>query len=776
MSGYSAVAIPMPGKNSPLFILASARDSRPLDPEEEDFITLSGGIRARPATNVGHMAPIAVSQTGRVTILETEPYDWKITGVENFEISTQLKSGAGGSHWSHREGDPYGSFQVINYLGVAPFQIESAGTGLNLQFEVISRKLNYHTEYRLLTEEVAEFCQQLLLDLESPTSLTFETDSDRESHLLLEQFLFIRGWLTREKLEEALESILRNPHTSLEAEHSWTPTAMTSSYDWLQRPASMARNWKRDANARARPGECLDLRKYDSPDTPPNRFLKFALNGFLEVCRQVVEQFPEAYSLNDEASEFTANLEQILARPFFRKIGRMTRVPLDNQTLQKRHGYQDILHTWILQQAAATLTWEGNENTFNGPSRDVATLFEYWIFITLHRLLTGMQGITPRDEELPTPSEDPESFLQKGENGLIINLKRSIRSRTRFIYTPADSAGYALAVDLYYERVFSHSSNAVSGDSYSRQFKPDYTLAIYPAEYATEKTASASGHVAYLHFDAKYRAQQIEALFGEDSDEALDEEKSESKAKSTYKRGDLLKMHTYNDAVRQTVGSYVLYPGSDTGSGDSIRKFHEIVPGVGAFVLKPGNSECLDALKTYLDEILTHQSNRFSQHSRIRHWTHDTVKEEPVDYRALPQNLPLEMSPLEDSPAALFYMRSPQIAEKCRETQTVYCHATKPDDTPQKQDPGIFNAAWVIPHFGGESSGWIARVKNYRLLNRQTLAAKIGVAETELNVSHYHAFELEEPVPADEIHITDKFSARELKGRPLSISLEKVFG
>lgn len=775
MSGYSAVAIPLRGLPSARFLLASARDTQPLDPDAGDFVTLSGGVKARPAAKEDRLPPIEIQADGRILLLEALTYDWKVTGVEGFTLKTQLQSATAGSHWSHREGDSYGSFQVVTYLGTAPFHLEASGGKLSLHFEIISQKFDYFSEYRLLTEEIAGFCQQLLLDLESPTSLAFETDGDRESRLLLEQFLFLRGWLTREKLEGAMESILRNPHTNLEKEHSWTPAAMVSSADWLYRPASMARDWKRNAEGLARPAECLDVRKYDSPDTPPNRFLKFALDGFLEVCRQVGEQFPEAYSLNDEASRFAENLEQILAKPFFRDIGRMTRVPLDNQTVQKRHGYRDILHAWILQQAAASLTWEGNEETFSGPSRNVATLYEYWIFITLHRLLGALPGFAPRDEKLPSPADDPESFLQKGDKGLIINLKRSRRSRTRFIFTPDDPSLQSLAVDLYYERVFRHSQDAVSGDSYSRQFKPDYTLAIYPAEFEEEPEASAANRVAYLHLDAKYRAQQIEALFGNESDEGLDEEKEETKAKSTYKRGDLLKMHTYNDAVRQTIGSYVLYPGSDTGSGDRIRKFHEIVPGVGAYVLKPGNRDCLDALSGFLTEILTHQSNRFSQLSRIRHWTHDTVKEEPAEYIAAPRNLPVDIRPLEDCPASLFYMRSPEVAERCYEKRLVYFHATGNDGAPQKQDPGIFNAEWVVPHMGGESAGWLAKVKFYRLLDKSKLAEHLEIDESGLSVSHYHVFELEQPIETNEIFITDDFSEKALKGRPLPIPLGRVF-
>ena len=54
---------------------------------------------------------------------------------------------------------------------------------------------------------------------------------------------------------------------------------------------------------------------------------------------------------------------------------------------------------------------------------------------------------------------------------------------------------------------------------------------------------------------------------------------------NTYKNADLLKMHTYNDAIRRTIGSYVLYPGESNLSDENesiFSLYDEILPGVGA--------------------------------------------------------------------------------------------------------------------------------------------------------------------------------------------------
>ena len=64
--------------------------------------------------------------------------------------------------------------------------------------------------------------------------------------------------------------------------------------------------------------------------------------------------------------------------------------------------------------------------------------------------------------------------------------------------------------------------------------------------------------------------------------------KKKNRKKGTYKKADLLKMHTYKDAIRRTAGAYILYPGTEgqyTRSG-----FHELIPGLGAFSIRPSKA------------------------------------------------------------------------------------------------------------------------------------------------------------------------------------------
>ena len=71
-------------------------------------------------------------------------------------------------------------------------------------------------------------------------------------------------------------------------------------------------------------------------------------------------------------------------------------------------------------------------------------------------------------------------------------------------------------------------------------------------------------------------------------------------------------MHTYNDAIRKTVGSYVLYPGNNNNSvqNEVSSSYDEILPGVGAFAIRPGNEDAgHNEIKKFIKKIIDFKSN-----------------------------------------------------------------------------------------------------------------------------------------------------------------------
>ena len=155
--------------------------------------------------------------------------------------------------------------------------------------------------------------------------------------------------------------------------------------------------------------------------------------------------------------------------------------------------------------------------------------------------------------------------------------------------------------------------------------RPDYTLSFWPKELK-EKDAEQTEQIVHIHFDAKYKIDSVtDIIKGKStaSEEELNEEKLEQK-KGTYKNADLLKMHAYKDAIRRTGGAYVLYPGTEQSTKIG---FHEILPGLGAFSVKPSKTNVeTKHLEFFIDRVIEHFIDRATQRENMASKTYAVHK------------------------------------------------------------------------------------------------------------------------------------------------------
>lgn len=521
-------------------------------------------------------------------------------------------------------------FQFINYLGKS--YIVFGNTGKNIKFEVVPDKINYEEDYVKLTEAIAEECSALLLDYTSPTSLNFLQDSTKESNIL-EQFIFIRQFCFSDNLESLFASIKRNPDRLLVKEEELKPFGTgVPSGKFFSNPFANSRGWMKTSTDNYLPGEVSVIHKYDSYDTPANRFIKFSLVTFSDVCSKVLEKVSIDKNGKEyfyEATKILNQIEDILQDSFFDDINDLEIMPVNNQVLEKREGYSQIFNAFSMIDLALKLDWKGKDNVYTGEAKNTALLYEYWLFFELRKIIHEISGIDIQEKDL-----EPYNQFINDSNGLTISLQQGNSSLQNFSFKEEK-----LTVNLYYNRTFSPSqfSSSIYWGSYSRPFRPDYTLAIFPSKYSREIEAIKTGEVLYVHFDAKYRIQDLTQFINSDKkqlsenfmdnpeDQVSEEEKSEilqeknEEIINTYKRGDLLKMHTYNDAIRRTVGSYVLYPGNDYNSerNEQASVYDEILPGVGAFAIRPGNENAGHIeIKNFIKHIIEFKANESGRESR----------------------------------------------------------------------------------------------------------------------------------------------------------------
>ncbi len=537
------------------------------------------------------------------------------------------------------------TFQFINYLGRTKASFIDHDQRRDLIFEVVPNKMNYEDDYIELTESLAEKCSELLMEYSGATSNVF-SQSDDDSKTLLEQFIFLRRFCFSENLLGLFEAIKRNLDRMLVEDPEFKPIGCgVPSRKVFTHPFRYAQKWNRyeseDGQRHFLPAIVAVTQKRDSIDTVANRFLKFALEKFQYICDELISSLNQDGASKQtecliEASYIQQMLDEILHDRFFEEIGRLEMMPQNNQVLQKREGYSEIFAAYSMVDLALQLDWDGENAVYDAESKNVALLYEYWLFFELGSVIKSIDGC-----DVITDIEDPFVKFEYGK--LNISLKEGDKSCQAFVI---DRLG--TRINLYYNRTFSPTAFRTTRyeGSYSRPFRPDYTLAIFPSSYTGGKDGGESkavndGAVSYVHFDAKYRITDLTAFIGKGKDDAdfdeneLIEEKA-AEVTNTYKRGDLLKMHTYNDAIRRTIGSYVLYPG-DVGTSDWKNKvfslYDEILPGVGAFAMKPSISKLGEnELRQFIMGLITEKSQKNSRLNRLKYYA-EMIYQEPVAFK-----------------------------------------------------------------------------------------------------------------------------------------------
>ena len=699
--------------------------------------------------------PLAIKEVRRYSLTIHYLDTGHSKDATSLQVNTSLRNGKN-AKWNLRKimGTQTGEFQVTNYIGTAWIEVEGYP---RIKLEIAPEKIDYEVEYRSMVEAIANQCQQLLLDWNTPTTHTFSPDPEQSKRTLLEQFLFLRHCMGSDRLELYLEILRRNPHHGLCHEERWGAEVDTRFYldpirygrDWVRSPG-----YKRNCFKGWLPQEIVSERKQETLDTGPNRFVKYALGHFSSICQTIVEHDDIEGAANDEAIAMKESLDTFLGQHWLREVGELDQIPLNNQTLLRRDGYRQLLEAWFLSDMAAQLNWEGRADAYDGNNRDVATLYEFWLYFELLELLSEEVGCERIDPPAPPYTDSALPFIVRVENGLRVNLKQGRASYTAFRLCSEE--GIKNRLNLYYNRSFQQCPVLQPG-SYSRPLRPDYSLVILPESIAqkhndpftAENEAENSGQITYLHFDAKYRVESITDIFGQGTDKEAEAVRREEKVTKTYRRGDLYKMHTYNEAIRRTVGSYVIYPGTDTAKNSDFKKYHEILPGVGAFVLRPtlGNgepsAEGRECFAKFLRDVVLHQSDRMTQSFRMQQSTHRIVKETPKKVRS-------QFVANPETPVILGYMKDADEIEGFAKGKFFYCRATDHNGVPVKIDLSISEGTLLLGYTGQYqqrvSAGWCAEITRCQLLKGRQLGKAIGKTPSQPE-GHYLLFHLAEPWP-----------------------------
>jgi len=543
------------------------------------------------------------------------------------------------------------------YTGTLTVAIRADGQTLGtMAFEVRSRKLDYLSQYRWMLRDIAEQLSELIMQRFAPAEQRFSPDHVRDAATLYQRFAFLRAFLTGEVFEAAIGQVLARPHRAWIAEEQLRrPGQGFSAGSALARQIAAPGPrvpWHRSGEwlpSTSLPAYLRAVRTEETLDTPENRFVKFVLTRWRDLAAQlgdVLERDAPNAAVQRGRREVKALVDQldwVLAEDLFREVGTLTHFPAGSQVLQKREGYRDLFRAYVQSEAAALLAWQGGEDVYGAGQRDVAMLYEFWAFMQLANVVS--QACEERF--------DFGSLIELRTDGLGFKLHRGRAARLAGVAT---RLGRRLKLELWFNRLF--RTGADNAGSWSRPMRPDCSLLIRPAD-----ESAAPFERVWLHFDAKYRIEGLLDLFGperirpEDEDlDLLHAEQAEEEG-GTATRADLLKMHAYRDAIRRSAGSYVLYPGAQQ---KRFRVYHEILPGIGAFAMRPsetGAAAGADTIQQFLNDVLDHVASQLTQHERWRYWTSEIYRGDQ-EVRERVAAAPYLTRPPADTPVLLGYVKS----------------------------------------------------------------------------------------------------------------------
>ena len=447
-----------------------------------------------------------------------------------------------------------GFLQFDSYVGKSFLDIYKDNKAIfKIPFEVRSRKLDYITQYATMIGDLSKYSQDLIYESKSPLFQSFELDDVSEKSIY-EKFMLLEYLFKDENLPSTIEYLSRNLYSALIDTAEEVPTSFASNInpnslidvfsnsENLYKSRDVDSIWCKKTKGYV-PLRINETKYIDNIDVPENRFYKNFLESTENLIVELLKKAPEGYIL-DQLLIYKQTISAYLAQRYFKDISMMDYMPLNSQLLQKKEGYRDILQYYLMFEFGFRFNWDELSNEFKGNEKKVYDLYEYWCFFELVEILN--------QESLNKINFDDIFFKSKesSSDNFTIVLKKN-----QNIPFKIDVNGKIIKLDLRYNTKF--KTNKKIFKSYSLTLKPDYSLIIY-----------IDGKKYVLHFDAKYRLNIKDESF-------MDE--------------DVVKMHAYKDAILDTVGAYVLYPGKEK------QIFYENnnrrLESVGAFPLNPGENK-----------------------------------------------------------------------------------------------------------------------------------------------------------------------------------------
>ena len=629
------------------------------------------------------------------------------------------------------EGQCFGRFETEDYVGEVEITLRFDDSEHKRQlirfkkFIIKSKKLNYETEYSQMLVDIAEKSAEALLDGNFIASDQFTFDL-MPGELDLTALSFLVAKLESPEFKNALATIQARP------DHRWDESVIEVS------PGRGAIAGARLARAVGSNGRKVPVPEHISHlpvtllpryvpkvvaeidfDSVSNRFIRYVLINWQAFARNKIADLQRSDGENsgpikralDKLSVIERICSAALMQEPLRTAGRLTSFPQANTVLTSKPGYRDIFRMFLRYRLQAKVALSDSIEPFSISKKNVASLYEMWCYLEVMNCLDKILGKSEREALFKVNDKKFSLILKSGESS-----KVEWRN-TRF--------GRELKISLWYNKSFKNTIFNQEG-SWANEYKPDISLQI---ESVVEGPKEEIGADVWVHFDAKYK---VEIVSSESDPETIEE----------AKKADFSKMHTYRDALRRTAGSYILYPGNQK---KQFKEFHEILPGLGAFPLRPADEateQDRDVLTAFITSVIDHCANQATTRERMQFWAskHLSLDSAHVSERKVIREANFLTKPPADTNVLVGYVRPENVDFVHKKliynlrADTGRAGAISPDD-------GMLAAEFTILWSGisavePEILGLFRRKSNWYILDSSQLT-NLGYQSSHVGMSYF---------------------------------------
>jgi predicted component of viral defense system (DUF524 family) len=526
-------------------------------------------------------------------LLEGHFYEYEFSDSNYYFCKNQIVN-------PNKKSKHIGTIVPNSYVGTLNISIyhENNEVG-NVEVEVQSLKADYRSDYREMLEQITEMCTELIMQVNSPVSHHFESNYSDDSKTLFQRFEFLKSFINDDKFYLALQKVLSSPETNwaetqenidIRKARRFTNSNIKEIATSKQRITITGLNHLEAYGIYSVPRTVGISQKIDSYDNPENRFIKYTIEEYLSFCIEVNNRAEINSKVYKESLMIIEELESYLSNKFFSLISKPTTFLINSPVLQRKEGYREIFRYWLMFDSATKLAWKGGEDIYSAGKKNVALLYEYWIFFKLLEIL---------QEIFEFNKEDFSKLIKTSPSGFELQLKQGECSALKGYY---DRNNKRLKFKFSYNRTFMGRKIYPHAGSWSVTLRPDYTLSLWPYSLKEEE-AEKEELIMHLHFDAKYKLDNLDELLNFRVEENYENDDVKNEI-GKFKNSDLIKMHAYKDAIRRTLGAYILYPGKETAI---LYEYQDPLPGIGAYTINPSgiNIES-DKLKLLIDSAVNY--------------------------------------------------------------------------------------------------------------------------------------------------------------------------